>query len=103
MSLQFTAEHSLGTEWSHAADRVRKQPPAIRRSKTDDRGRVLPQLTVTGCGSPTLNSACFGFASPAWLPCELHFWWNQGAAGSCMYWSMVGVAPGCARCTVVAP
>jgi hypothetical protein len=85
MSLQFTAERSL------------------TRSKLDDRGRVVPALTVTGCGSPALNTVCLGFASPAWWPCESGLWWNQGLAGSCMYWSMRGAAPFCAACTVIAP
>lgn len=103
MSLQFTAERSLGTAWSQPDDRVQKRRPAILRSTTDDRGRVLAQLTVTGCGSPTLNTACLAFAIPAWWPCESAFWWNQGVAGSCMYWSMRGAAPFCASCTVTAP
>jgi hypothetical protein len=101
MSLQFTAERSLGKAWAQPAGRVRKQ--GVTQSKTDDRGRVLPQLTVTGCGSPTLNTACRGFAIPAWAPCESGFWWNQGLAGSCMYWSMRAAAPFCAACTVIAP
>jgi hypothetical protein len=103
MSLQFTAEHSLGTEWSQPADRASKRAPAAIRSKTDDRSRVSPQLTVTGCGSASLNTACFWFAAPAWVPCEISFGWNQGIAGGCMYWSMVGANPGCFRCTVIAP
>ena len=103
MSLQFTAERSLGTNWSQPAQRARTQAPAIMRNKTDDRSRVLPQLTVTGCGSPTLNAACLGFAIPAWWPCESGLWWNQGLAGRCMYWSMRAAAPFCAPCTVTAP
>lgn len=86
MSVSFTAERSLRTD-----------------RRMDDRGRVRPQLTVTGCGSPTLNTACFGFAIPTWWPCESSFWWNQGLAGSCMYWSMRAAAPFCAPCTVTAP
>jgi hypothetical protein len=101
MSLQFTAERSLGKAWAQPADRGRKH--VVTQSKTDARARVLPQLTVTGCGSAALNTACRGFAIPAWAPCESGFWWNQGLAGRCMYWSMVGVAPWCAGCTVIAP
>jgi len=103
MSLQFTAERSLVAVPTAPGARVRERPPEIMRSKMDDRGRVLPQLTVTGCGSPTLNAACLGFAIPAWWPCESALWWNQGAAGTCMYWSMRAAAPFCAACTVVAP
>jgi hypothetical protein len=99
MTLQLTAQQSLGRTW--LADRAPKQAPAPRR--TDDRGRVSPQLTVTGCGSASLNTACFWFAAPAWVPCEISFGWNQGIAGGCMYWSMVGANPGCFRCTVIAP
>ena len=100
---QFTAERSLGTEWPQPNDRVRKRARAMmRNSKTDDRARVLPQLTVT-CGSPSLNAVCLGHAIPAWLPCESAFWWNQGLAGSCMYWTMRSHAPWCAACTVTAP
>jgi hypothetical protein len=101
MSPQFTAEYSLGKARAQSADHVRKQ--VVRKSKTADRARVLPQLTVTGCGSAALNTTCRGFAIPAWAPCESGFWWNQGLAGRCMYWSMVGVAPWCAACTVIAP
>ena len=101
MTLQFTAEQSLGRTW--LADRAPKQAPALTPRRTDDRGRVLPQLTVTGCGSAMLNTMCFGFAVPAWLPCEISFGWSEGITGGCMYWSMVVVTPGCFRCTVIAP
>jgi hypothetical protein len=100
MTLQFTAHQSLGRTW--LADRAPKQANALP-SGTDDRRRVLPQLTVTGCGSALLNTTCRVFAVPAWLPCEISFGWNQGIAGGCMYWSMVGANPGCFRCTVIAP
>ena len=103
MSLQFTAERSLGAVLSQSAAPERDRPPAIMRSKVDDRGQVLPALTVTGCGSPSLNAACLGFAIPAWWPCESAFWWNQGAAGTCMYWSMRAAAPFCGACAVTAP
>jgi hypothetical protein len=104
MSLQFTAERSLGTARSLTADPVQKGLPAITRtSETEDRARVVPQLTVTGCGSPLLNASCRALAIPAWAPCESWFWWNQGAAGRCMYVSMVAAAPWCGGCTVIAP
>ena len=80
MSLHFTAERSLR-----------------------DRGRVVPQLTVTGCGSPTLNTACPRFRDPGVGACEVRVLVNEGAAGACMYWSMRGAAPFCSACTVVAP
>ena len=75
MSLHFTAERSLGTGWSQASDQVWKRAPAIQscEAKRMGRGRVLPQMTVTGCGSPALNATCFAFAAPAWLPCEISF------------------------------
>jgi hypothetical protein len=103
MSLHFTAEHSLGRSLPRPADRAPERRRVARTSNPHDHGRVLPQLTVTGCGSASLNTACFWFAAPAWVPCESAFWWNQGAAGGCMYWSMVGASPGCFRCTVIAP
>lgn len=101
--LQFTAERSLNPGPAPPVHRVHgPSPTSLTSSKPDDQSRVLPQLTVT-CGSPGLNADCLAHAIPAWWPCELHLWWNQGLAGSCMYWSMVGTAPWCAACAVTAP
>jgi len=68
---------------------------------SDDAG-VVPQLSLS-CGNASLNTICFPFAAPAWLPCESAFFWNQGWASSCIFAHMVAHAPWCAPCTVTAP
>jgi|KBSMisStandDraft_5_1062788.scaffolds.fasta_scaffold202908_3 hypothetical protein len=73
-----------------------------KTATTPDEAGVVPQLSLS-CGNATLNTICFPFAAPAWLPCESAFFWNQGWASSCIFAHMVAHAPWCAPCTVTAP